>query len=39
MFSHCQNFALRKCWGYAKEKEEKRLLPKLHIGGGKKKKV
>lgn len=32
MFSHRQTFALIKCWSYAKEKEEKKLLPKLHIG-------
>ncbi len=32
VFSHRQTFALTKCWSYAKEKEEKRLLPKLHIG-------
>jgi hypothetical protein len=32
VFSHRQTFALTKCWSYAKEKEEKRLLPKIHIG-------
>jgi hypothetical protein len=29
-------FAFTKCWSYVKEKEEKRLLPKFHIGGKKK---
>jgi hypothetical protein len=32
VFSHCKTFALTKCWSYAKEKEEKRLFTKLHIG-------
>ncbi len=32
MFSRCETFALTKCWSYAKEKDEKRLLAKLHIG-------